>query len=88
MKYLHNPHPGEILLTEFMEPLELSTDKLAKGLNITEFLIGKLITRESKITADSASRLEMYFGMSASFWLGLQNDYDLLEEDRKSRMIG
>jgi antitoxin HigA-1 len=88
VKYLHNPHPGEILLTEFMEPLELSTDKLAKGLKITEFLIGKLITGESKITADSASRLEMYFGMNASFWLGLQNDYDLLEEDRKSRMMG
>ncbi len=82
MKNLHNPHPGEILLTEFMEPFELTNYRLAKDLNIPESRIGKIVKGERRITADTALRLEMYFGMDASFWLGLQNDYDLLEEKR------
>jgi addiction module HigA family antidote len=82
MKNLHNPHPGEILLTEFMEPFELTNYRLAKDLNIPESRVGKIVKGERRITADTALRLEMYFGMDASFWLGLQNDYDLLEEKR------
>jgi antitoxin HigA-1 len=82
MKNLHNPHPGEILLTEFMEPFELTNYRLAKDLNIPESRIGKIVKGERRVTADTALRLEMYFGMDASFWLGLQNDYDLLEEKR------
>jgi antitoxin HigA-1 len=82
MKNLHNPHPGEILLTEFMEPFELTNYRLAKDLNIPESRIGKIVKGERRITADTALRLEIYFGMDASFWLGLQNDYDLLEEKR------
>ena len=82
MKNLHNPHPGEILLAEFMEPFELTNYRLAKDLDIPESRIGKIVKGERRITADTALRLEMYFGMDASFWLGLQNDYDLLEEMR------
>ncbi len=82
MKNLHNPHPGEILLTEFMEPYQLTNYRLAKDLSIPESRIGKIVKGERRITADTALRLEMCFGMDASFWLGLQNDYDLLEEKR------
>ena len=56
--------------------------RLAKDLNIPESRVGKIVKGERRITADTALRLEMYFGMDASFWLGLQNDYDLLEEKR------
>ena len=82
MKYLHNPHPGEILLEEFMEPYHLTNYRLAKDLDIPESRIGKIVKGERRITADTALRLEMYFGIDASFWLGLQNDYDLTEEKR------
>ena len=82
VKNLHNPHQGEILLAEFMEPYELTNYRLAKDLNIPESRVGKIVKGERRITADTALRLEMYFGMDASFWLGLQNDYDLLEEKR------
>jgi addiction module HigA family antidote len=82
MKNLHNPHPGEILLAEFMEPYRLTNYRLAKDLDIPESRIGKIVKGERRITADTALRLEMYFGLDASFWLGLQNDYDLLEEKR------
>jgi antitoxin HigA-1 len=82
MKNLHSPHPGEILLTEFMEPFDLTNYRLARDLNIPESRIGKIVKGKRRITADTALRLEMYFGMDASFWLGLQNDYDLLEEKR------
>ena len=85
MKYLQNPHPGEILLTEFMEPFKLTNCRLAKDLNIPESRIGKIVKGERRIKADTAFRLEMYFRMSASFWIGLQNDYDLLEGKRKTR---
>jgi antitoxin HigA-1 len=82
MKYLHNPHPGEILLWEFMEPYHLTNYRLAKDLDIPESRIGEIVKGERRITADTALRLEMYFGIDASFWLGLQNDYDLWEEKR------
>lgn len=56
--------------------------RLAKDLDIPESRIGKIVKGDRRITADTAIRLEMYFGMDATFWLGLQNDYDLLEEKR------
>jgi addiction module HigA family antidote len=75
MEKLSNIHPGEILLEEFLKPLNISAYKLSKDLGIPQ-------TRS--ITADTAIRLSYYFGNSAKFWLGLQNDYDL-EEEKKSK---
>ncbi len=83
IKILHNPHPGEILFAEFMEPNKLINYRLAKDMKISEMRVGKIVSRESSITANIAIRLEMYFGMDASFWRGLQTDYDLLERKRK-----
>ena len=68
-------HPGEILKTEFMEPMELSAYGLAKALGFPG--IYEIVRGERAITADAAVRLGRYFGLPAQFWLRLQNDYDL-----------
>jgi addiction module HigA family antidote len=68
-------HPGEILRTEFMEPLGLSAYQLAKALNFPG--IYEVVRRDRAISAETAIRLGKYFGLPAQFWLNLQNDYDL-----------
>ena len=68
-------HPGEILKTEFMEPMGLSSYALAKALNFPG--IYEIVRGERAISADTAIRLGKYFGLPAQFWLNLQNDYDL-----------
>lgn len=68
-------HPGEILKTEFMEPLGVSGYALAKALNFPG--IYEVVRGERAISADTAVRLGKYFGLPAQFWLNLQNDYDL-----------
>jgi addiction module HigA family antidote len=68
-------HPGEILKTEFMEPMGVSGYVLAKALNFPG--IYEVVRGERAITADTAVRLGKYFGLPAQFWLNLQNDYDL-----------
>jgi antitoxin HigA-1 len=68
-------HPGEILKTEFMEPVGMSTYALAKALNFPG--IYKVVRGDRAISADTAIRLGKYFGLPAQFWLNLQNDYDL-----------
>lgn len=73
-------HPGEILKTEFMEPLELSAYALAKALNFPG--IYEVVREERAISADTAIRLGKYFGLPAQFWLNLQNDYDLRIAER------
>ena len=70
-------HPGEILLTEFMEPLGLSAYRLAKDLRISVPRINDLVRGKRGITADTALRLSRYFGNSAQFWVGLQSGHDL-----------
>jgi antitoxin HigA-1 len=70
-------HPGEILLTEFMEPLGLSAYRLAKELHISTPRVNDLVRCRRGITADTALRLSRYFGNSAQFWIGLQSGYDL-----------
>jgi addiction module HigA family antidote len=68
-------HPGEILKTEFMEPMGVSAYALAKALNFTG--VYEVVRGERAISADTAVRLGKYFGLPAQFWLNLQNDYDL-----------
>jgi|SRR5579863_9498110 len=70
-------HPGEILLSEFMEPLGMTAYRLAKDLCVPPPRINDLVRGKRGITADTALRLSRYFGNSAQFWIGLQSGHDL-----------
>lgn len=70
-------HPGEILLTEFMQPLSITAYRLAKDLDVPAPRVGDIVRGKRAISADTALRLGMYFGLPAQFWLNLQNEYDL-----------
>ncbi|MBK7959570.1 MAG: HigA family addiction module antidote protein [Bacteroidetes bacterium] len=85
MGKLKNIHPGEILREEFLLPLEISAYKLSKDLNIPQTRISEIIKGRRRITADTALRLSKYFGNSAKFWLGLQDDYDIEEENTSKK---
>jgi len=82
MERLSNIHPGEILLEEFLKPLNISAYKLSKDIGIPQTRTSEIIKGNRSITADTALRFSYYFGNSAKFWLGLQNDYDLEEEKK------
>ena len=84
MERLNNIHPGEVLLEEFLKPLGISAYRLSKDLNIPQTRVSQIIKGKRKVTADTALRLSKYFGNSAQFWLGLQNDYDLEVEQIKN----
>ena len=79
MEKLANIHPGEILYHEFLEPLEISAYRISKELRIPQTRISQIIKGNRRITADTALRLSKYFGNSAKFWLGIQDDYDIEE---------
>ena len=82
-KKLSPIHPGEVLLHEFLEPMELSQTRLAKGIGVSPRRVNEIVLEKRRITADTALRFAKFFGMSADFWLGLQMDYDLdTEKDR------
>jgi len=82
-KKLSPIHPGEVLLHEFLEPMELSQTRLAKGIGVSPRRVNEIVLEKRRITADTALRFARYFGMSADFWLGLQMDFDLdTEKDR------
>jgi addiction module HigA family antidote len=83
MEKLNNIHPGEILLEEFLKPMAISAYRLSKDVLIPQTRISEIIKGRRRITADTALRLSKYFGTSAKFWLGLQDDYDLEEETTK-----
>jgi addiction module HigA family antidote len=76
-------HPGEILLTEFMEPLGLTAYRLAKELHISAPRVNDLVRGKRGITADTALRLSRYFGNSAQFWINLQSGHDLWVASKK-----
>jgi addiction module HigA family antidote len=80
MEKLNNIHPGEILLEEFLVPMEISAYRLAKETFIPQTRISEITKGKRRITADTALRFAKYFGTSAKFWMGLQDDYDLEEE--------
>jgi addiction module HigA family antidote len=74
---LQNIHPGEVLLEEFLVPMNISAYRLSNDIKISQTRISKIIKGRRRITADTALRLSNYFGNSAKFWMGLQDDYDL-----------
>jgi addiction module HigA family antidote len=84
MEKLDNVHPGEILHFEFLEPLEITVYRLSKDLKVPQTRISEIIKGNRRITTDTALRLSKYFGNSAKFWLGIQNDYDI-EQERKNK---
>ncbi len=90
-KTLPNIHPGDILEAEFLKPLNISAYRLAKETKIPQTRISQILKKQRKITADTALRLAAFFGNSPQFWLGLQNDYDIEEEQislkRELRLI-
>lgn len=83
MKKLKNIHPGEVLQEEFLRPLSISAYRLTKDIGVSQTRISEIIKGRRRITADSALRLSVYFGNSAKFWLGLQDDFDIEEEKNK-----
>ena len=83
MKKMNPIHPGEILLEEFLKPMQLSQNKIATDIGVPPRRINEIVHGKRRITADTALRLAHYFKMSPQFWLGLQMDYDLdVDEDR------
>src|SRR5580658_4281219 len=78
-----NPTPGEVLLLEFIEPLGLTQNGLARAIGVPPRRINEIVLGKRAITADTDLRLARYFGLSEGFWLGLQSDHDLLRQRRK-----
>jgi len=81
-------HPGEILLEEFLKPMDLSQNRLAMDIHVPARRINEIVQGKRRITADTALRLGRFFGNSPQFWLGLQMDYDLdvAEDNVKDRL--
>jgi addiction module HigA family antidote len=76
-------HPGEILMEEFLKPMEISQYRLAKDINVPARRINEIVQGKRSITPDTALRLSRYFGMSERFWINLQARYDLETEKDK-----
>ena len=87
MKTLRNIHPGEILLEEFLIPFGISAYRLSKDTGIPQTRISAIIKSNRRITADTALRFSKYFGNSAKFWLGLQDDFDIEEENKALKSV-
>ena len=77
MKKLPNIHPGEVLLEEFLNPMGISQNAMARAINVPPRRINEIVLGKRAITADTALRLAAFFGTSEGFWLGLQGDFDL-----------
>lgn len=79
MNTLHNIHPGEILLEEFLKPMSISQNKLANAIAVPPRRINEIVLGKRGITADTALRLSKAFGNSVQFWMGLQDEYEIRE---------
>ncbi len=82
-EWLPNPHPGEILLEEFLKPMDISQNALARAVGVPPRRINEIVLGKRAVTADTDLRLARYFGMSEGFFLGLQSDFDLLRRRRE-----
>jgi addiction module HigA family antidote len=83
MEKLRNVHPGEVLFEEFLKPLEISQNRLARDIGVPPRRINEIVLGRRAVTADTALRLARHFGTSEQFWMGLQADYDLEEARTK-----
>lgn len=83
MKKLPNIHPGEILLEEFLIPMDISQNRIARDIGVPPRRINEIVHGNRAITADTAVRLARYFNVSESFWMGLQAEYDVEDARRK-----
>lgn len=83
LQLLPNPHPGEILLEDFLKPMGLSQNALARAVHVPPRRINEIVLGKRDVTADTDLRLARYFGMSEGFFLGLQADYDLMQRRRQ-----
>ena len=79
MKKLANVHPGEVLLEEFLIPMSISQNRLARAMDVSPRRINEIVHGKRAVTADTAIRLACALGVSEQFWMGLQTDYDLEE---------
>ena len=84
-KFLEEIHPGEILLEESMKPMGISARQLAADIDVSPSRISELVNGKRPVTADTALRLGLFFGMEPRFWLNLQSDYDIRVADRELR---
>ncbi|MBI3918731.1 MAG: HigA family addiction module antidote protein [Betaproteobacteria bacterium] len=87
MKRLRNIHPGEVLLEEFLTPMNLSQNALGRAIGVPPRRINEIVLGKRGITADTAIRLARHFGTSEQFWMGLQADYDLEEARRRMKLV-
>jgi antitoxin HigA-1 len=83
MKKIDNITPGEIILEEFLKPLNISAYRLSKDTGMPATRISQILKGKRRITADTALRLSRYFGNSADFWMGIQDEFDLRKETQK-----
>jgi addiction module HigA family antidote len=84
MAKLQNIHPGEILLEEFLKPMGISQNRLARDIGVPPRRINEIVHGKRAVSADTALRLARYFATSEGFWMGLQADYDL--EEARARL--
>jgi addiction module HigA family antidote len=83
-EFIKNPNAGDILKEEFLMPLKISQNALAKAINVPNNRIHSIVKGTRSITADTDLRLSIFFGLSEGYWLRLQNAYDLMEVKRNS----
>jgi addiction module HigA family antidote len=81
---LENVHPGEVLLEEFLVPMELSQNRIAREISVPPRRVNEIVLGKRSVTADTALRLARYFGTTEAFWMGLQADFDL--EEARNRL--
>jgi len=86
-RLLPNPHPGEILLKEFLKPMEISQNALARAIHVPPRRINEIVLGKRSVTADTDLRLARFFRVSEGFFLGLQADYDLMERRREIESV-
>lgn len=88
MRKVPYPHPGEILLEEFLKPMGITQYRLAKEIGVPQRRIGEIVAGKRAVTMDTGLRLSRFFGMSEEFWIGLQMDYDAAKaKDALSRTL-